>query len=480
VLPTDTDRRLGRYERWKTYSETLVNVGIVGAGVRSFLELVHGAAWTFKPADEKNAAAVEVADFITDALLEDMATSWSKVMRRAATAKFWGFSIQEWSMKQREDGRRGFKDIQMRPCHTIERWNVDANGVVVGVAQRSANTGREIYLPIEKVLYLVEDTLSDTPEGLGIFRHLIRLAAGYGRLEDLEHWGFENDLNGIPVVRVPLGELRTAVANSQITEAEMLRQVNWAQSFVANHRKGPSGGVVLDSASYETTDEKRTPSSVRKWEIETMKSDASSHVAVGEAIKRKTWELARLLCCEHLLLGADGSGSLALHQSATLRLHAAVNTCLDELRDASQKQLVARLCMLNEIPRELWPKAKPEKIAYRTVEEVTGALRDMAQAGVPLMPTDPAVGEVRDMIGLSRPEMSDVIMSGVLAMLPAAAAGAPGEPDAEDGEGDDEKGDQKRTGGAGRQGSRRKAPGGSNPMTAILGELQAHLSAGAG
>ena len=118
--------------------------------------------------------------------------------------RFYGFSIQEWTARRRDDGFLTFADIAPRSQRTIERWDVDEAGQVLGALQRSPQTQEEIYLPREKLLYIVDDTLNDSPEGLGLFRHLVAPSRRLKRYEQLEGFGFETDLRGIPIGRSPV------------------------------------------------------------------------------------------------------------------------------------------------------------------------------------------------------------------------------------------------------------------------------------
>lgn len=477
LLPRDVDRRLSQRERYRLFEENLVNVSIIATGVRYYLDLVAGAQWNFEPADDSGAEGEEVADFVKYAL-HDMETSFFRVIRRQARYKFDGFAVQEWTAAPITEGkwagRIGFFDIEPRPAHTIERWAIDDRGSVAGIIQRNPNNGQEIYLARDKLVYVTDDTLSDSPEGLGLFRQMVRGAAGISRFEDLEHWGFETDLQGIPFGRAPYADLQKKVANGEMDEATMRQGLFVIESFIQNHIRGPKTGIALDSATYVDADGK--PSNERLWDLELLKSGGTSHAQIDVAIKRKTQELARLLGCEHLLLGSEGGGSLALSQSSTKRLHGMVNSCLNELADVGAKQMIKPLMLLNKIPKPLWPKPKPEEIAYRTVEEVTGALLAVSQAGVPLMPGDPAIDEVRDMVGLSRPdpknEIAMRIEAGLLDMganaLPPEDGGRSARPR--------QAGDSLRTQG-GKRPDATKA--GEGDLAASLSSLRAYLEGAA-
>jgi hypothetical protein len=164
--------------------------------------------------------------------------------------RFHGFGIQEWTAEKRKDGRTGFKDIEPRPQFTIEKWNLGPDGTVQGCWQRSPQTGQLMGLPRNKMFYLVEDTLTDSPEGLGIFR---QLAEPYNRLKQffqLEMRAYERDLRGIPMGRAPISMLNKAVDAGQIEKTDAQRLVRDLESLVKLQAKEPTTGLVLDSQPY--------------------------------------------------------------------------------------------------------------------------------------------------------------------------------------------------------------------------------------
>ena len=185
-----------RSERYRRYSDILANVSIVAAGTRFFLNLVAKASWSFAASEED--ASGEFAERAEAMLTDDPLTPWHRIVRRSAMYRFYGFSIQEWTARRRDDGFLTFADIAPRAQRTIERWDVEDTGRVLGALQRSPQTQEEIYLPREKLLYIVDDTFNDSPEGLGLFRHLAAPARRLKRYEQLEGFGFETDLRGIP------------------------------------------------------------------------------------------------------------------------------------------------------------------------------------------------------------------------------------------------------------------------------------------
>lgn len=389
------------------YSELLTNTTIVATGVRYFLLLLSSPEWTVEPAKDEDGeplpGAVEVADFIKDAI-HDLETPWARVVRRAALYRFHGFSLQEWTAKPREDGRLGFLDIEPRPQSTIERWDME-KGKVIGVTQwinydtGGGETG-ELYIPRDRLVYVVDDSLHEGPEGLGLFRHLVRPAERLRGYEELEELAFETDLRGIPIGRAPLTELREAVQSKQLTGAKALRARSAVDAFVRNKLRNGKKGLVLNSETYRNLDEAASPSNVRKYDVELMRGDSNGQSEVAAAIQRMNQEIARLLGVEHLMLGSDGTGSLALGQTKLSNFFLQVTSTQRDLAEAFDRDVVGVLCDLNGIPKELHPSLKPEEIDMLDVEALGSLLSDLASAGSPMEPGDPAVNAIRSRVGL--------------------------------------------------------------------------------
>jgi len=417
----ETNQKLQGLTKWKTYAEMLVNTDIVGAGVRYFLNLVAFPKWTAKPAVEGDTVAKELAEFVEE-VMGDMDTPWARVVRRAAMYRFYGYTWQEWTAKKREDGRIGFLDVEPRPHKTIERWDQDEHGKVIGVWQRDPKKGVELYLPKPKSIYMVDDSLSDSPEGLGLFRHIAGSANRLDTYLKLEGIGFETDLRGIPLARAPLALLDAQVKAGEITETQATQYKAALQTFIENHYKSPESGLILDSYTYTTEDEKGTPSGQKQWDLELLKGGQTSLPDLANAITRLNHSIARLLGVEHLLLGSDSKGSHALAQQKTHQFYLIVNSTLKEIVQTYDKDWLDPLWSLNGLPPDLKPKLEVEEVQFRDVEQVTGALRDLAQAGAPLIAEDPAVNEVRTMVGL--PKVDD--MAGA---TDAAIGGGTGEPE---------------------------------------------------
>lgn len=399
TLTAEKSSKLIGQERYRTFAELLTNTSIIAAGVRYFLNIIAKPTWSVEPADQSSKAK-QYAEFLEKVLFEDLHTPWSRVVRRSGTYRFHGFAIQEWTAIKRDDGKVGFVDIESRPQWTIWRWEVDEQGTVQGMWQRDPLTGRELGLPRGKVMYLVDDTLTDSPEGMGLLRHCVEPAERLQKYLQQESFGFLRDLHGIPVGRAPIDELNQAVKNKKITQAQMNEALENLKKFVSLERVDKNTAIILNSVPYlDQSDSGISYAGQLKWDVGLVGGDAPGLVPIGAAITRLNQEIARILGVEHLLLGADAAGSYALAKEKATDLYLMANSVLRDIRLQTQHDLVWPLWSLNGFPDEMMPELHTEDVSPRDVEQISRVIRDMATSGTPLQPDDEIQNYVRDMIG---------------------------------------------------------------------------------
>lgn len=411
VQNIEKDRRLGSpQERYRTASDILANVSIVAAGLRFFLNLVAVPSWTVKPVEDlpggKSSDEAKIAAEFAQSLIDDLATSWTRVVRRSGMFKFHGFMIQEWTAKRRADGRIGMLDIEQRPQHTIERWELADDATIVGMWQRWPQNGQLLFLPRQKVIYLVDDTMTDSPEGMGLFRHLVDPAERLRRYLKMEGLGYERDMRGLPVGRAPLQEIEAAVTAGNMTREQANQAIAGIQSFLMMQVKEEDSSLLLDSSAFRSPNaDGYTVSSVPKWDLKLLSSGAQGFETLGKAIDRLAHDMARILGVESMLLGSQqgsGTGGKALSEDKSRNLYLTVNGTVRDIAEAMARDFIGSAWKLNGIPTRLMPKLHTTDVAFKDVSVVAKALADMATAGAILAPDDPAINDVRDLLEVSR------------------------------------------------------------------------------
>jgi hypothetical protein len=397
-------------QRWQTASDLAVNISVVGAGIHYFLNLISHPKWKAKPSDLTDKESVELAEFV-DHVINDMIYPWESIVRSAGMYRFHGFSIQEWIAKKittgKYAGRIGFENIEVRPQHTIELWGVSDKGSVLGVWQRNPQTSQLQGLPRGKLVYITEDLLTDSPEGLGVLRHLAEPYNRLLRLQQLEMRAYERDLRGIPVGRAPIAEINKAVKANLLSQEDANRLVGVIENIVQLQVKMQDTGVVLDSQPFlSTTAGGPAVSAEKMWSLELLNGPALGLAEISQAMDRIQREMARIMGIEHLMIGDQG-GNRAVAQDKSRNVYLIASSVLRLLRSCMQKDVVDVLWLMNGLPEDKKPKLESEDISPKDVVEITTALARMSQSGATLAPDDPVVNDIRDLLGVSRAKPID-------------------------------------------------------------------------
>lgn len=413
VQTPETNSELIGGQRWLRAADLLSNISIIAASLRYTLNLISRPTWRFDPVND-TAEAKAAAEFM-EAVINDTSASWTRVIRRAGMYRYHGFGVHEWVAKRREDGKIGIQSIESRPQHTIERWDIDENGGVLGVWQRDPQTARELYLPRQKLLYIVDDTLTDRPDGIGWFRHLVEPAHRLRSYLELEGIGFERDLSGIPIGRAPLEAINQLVVEGKITEADKSRMMNQLTNFTEMKRKKSGTGLVLDSSTYEgKSADGQSVSGVYKWDMDLLTGKSESIEELDKAVHRLQYDMALIMGTESMLVGREGEGSRALSEDKSRNMYLTANATLADMAESVDRDLRDPIWVMNGLDEKLKPKAKVEDVSFKDVEQIARVLADMATAGAILAPDDPAINDLRDLMGVQHAPEMDMSMLNAL------------------------------------------------------------------
>lgn len=403
--------KLIKGDKYVAYEKLLHDLPILAAALRLFMSLVAKSTWQIEPPadlpDDQKARAEEIAE-VYRSIMADTETPWPRIVRRIAMYVFYGFSVHEWAAVKRSDGYIGIADIRVRPQSSINRWELDTEGRVLGVWQLQPD-GKEVLIPRSKIIYAVDDTMTTSPEGTGLVRHLVRSAARLRAYEVVEEVAYENDLRGIPVARAPLNEMQQRVDDGSKPQGWLEFLVEPLRAFITGQIRNEKTGLVLDSAVYRDESDEKSPSGAQKWGVDLLRGDAQGLADVASVVQRITTEIAIVLGVEHLLLGKDGGGSLALSKDKSGTFYMTLTGALYELVAILEDDWRDPIAEMNGFPKELLPTLAVEEIRNEDIEQITTALRNMAQAGVMIMPGDPCVSELFGMMGLTPPPDPDLV-----------------------------------------------------------------------
>ncbi len=372
--------------RWTLDANTKRNVAIVGAGLRRFSEFVGSPAWDVPPFDD-TPESIERAAFAKKQI-DNLGTPWSAIVQTAAMSRFDGAAIQVWAARRMPDGKIGLSDIVSRPMHTIERWDIDADGRLLGVWQRGTGTGEVFYIERGRMVFSPDIPITDSPAGVGIMRHIAESVRERGELRKMLFQGLETDLSGVPVMYAPIERLRklinTTVGGKTYTEADFKRDISGVVDVANNPIRTKKSAMVLDSTPHPSLDGTAS-SGVRQFDVQLLSAGGRSHQVVHEVMRSTTWDIAIVLGVEYLLLGADGGGSLAMAQAKTLDFYRMIIGALRQFAQVAQRDILRPLWALNGWDPETAPRPTFDKLEFLDVVQVmTGLLPAIAAAGVPL------------------------------------------------------------------------------------------------
>ena len=277
IFSGEKRRDLSGQDKWITYDDMTLNVAIVAAAMNVWTQLGGSAKWTAEPNPKGGKDADRAVAIVTEGMLEaQMSKPWRQVVRRQIVKKFRGFAMHEAIIRRRPDGMIALADLQHRPQWSIFRWDKpDEQTPWLGVEQMT-RSGRRYYIPRERLLYSVEDTLSDSPDGIGALRQLAETVRVLQLYQKWEGIGFQTDLRGMPLAKAPLNKLKAdAIAagcgtvDAQI--AYIKAQTQFLVDFLDGHSKSPDQGVMLSSEPYRSLDAAATPSGTMEWAFELVK-----------------------------------------------------------------------------------------------------------------------------------------------------------------------------------------------------------------
>jgi len=387
---------------WKTLSEALANSTIIATAVRYSLNLISGVEWecTPYPHAKDQALAKKCAETGREGLVDaDMSQPFSLHAAKQALHAWLGFSLHNWFWRKRSDGLTVISDLRHRPQSTISRWDIPVEGEPwIGVEQTTRGGG-QYYVERSRLWYTADLMISDRPQGVGLLRHVIETSRQTQHLEEIEGYGFDANLRGVPVGRAPLSELwnyakGTLKYSDDDAEAWVEEQTAELQAMLQNHAKSPDQGMLLDSAVFtgKSSDGSQTLSAVPKYAIDLLQGDDMGLEAVAKAIERKTREMARVMSFEWALLGEGDAGSNAMHVDKTAQYGSFLNAITMRLGITGRNDILRPLIGMNhgrEAAESCTPLLTPSQISTADIRAFTGAILDLKQAGAYIPPDDP-------------------------------------------------------------------------------------------
>lgn len=415
LMTGETDAALTGRRKWVEYANTYTRPPVAVALLLRDA-LLTGVKWTLRENKAGGKPAQRGMDLVEQGMLDArLRTPWSRMVARGLNGKYFeGISLHSFGLGRRKDGLVVLSDVKNLPPSTFNKWNrPNSRGPFESIEQLTT-TGEQATVYLDECLYLVNQPVGNSPEGVGVLRFLVDRIRKLKRYEQLEGSELFGSMGGTPIARVPLGEINAAAKGDEAARAAF-KQAATAniEQIVSDRIKTPEEQqyIVLSSETYEGTDP-NTISTIKKWDVEIIKADLQGVTEIRKVISDDDLNLARMLHVEFAFVGGgDTRGTFGMHESKVTAFVRVLQTDLDGVAIAGRDQVARQIVAANgEEPDIATPDLVPEEITTGAVLDAAQLLVYESQAGA--HPEDEAWDVLREREGLPpRPKLE--IMAGM-------------------------------------------------------------------
>jgi hypothetical protein len=310
--------------------------------------------------------------FLTEAL-EDMEVTWPDRLSEILSMLSYGWAYHELLYKRRDgkeskysDGLIGWRDWSLRGQETLQRWEFDSEGRILGMWQQGAPTYEEVFVPYEKALLFRTSVRRGSPEGKSILRSAYRAWFFKKQVEVFEGIGLERDLAGIPLLTVPAEILEQ--------DNEVLRSY---KDTVTSVKVNENQGMILPSDLWDGT-------STPMYSFELVRASGQKQFDTGAIIGRYDLRIAQTVLADFIHLGHEATGSRALSQDKTDMFAAAIGAWLHTIAAVVNDTAIPRLLRLNGLSTDNAPTLEHGDIEATDLAELGQYILNLDQAHMPL------------------------------------------------------------------------------------------------
>jgi len=337
----------------KTFAEMRENDPIIGACMHAITQILREARWDVREVEGGKAEDVEF-------LKENMSTmehSWGDFISNVLNMLTYGFAIFEQVYTRNEADKIVWRKIAYRNPLTIERWELDDNGDLLGVYQRAAPDYREVYIPIEKCLHFKTESAGNNPEGRSILRNAFRPWYFKKTIEELEAIGIERDMTGFPIVTPPEGfDMDSSDSETAAELAELKRTITAI-------RRDELEGMIKPYG----------------WTVELLGSPGERQFSTVETINRYNKEIAVTVLAQFVMLGMERTGSYALAKEQTDMFYMCLESWEDSIGKVLNMVAVPRLFALNGVTNRPLPQIVHTPIHKVNLRDLSAYVSDLTK-----------------------------------------------------------------------------------------------------
>ncbi len=328
---------------------------------------------TVEPAPEHTPGDEAAADWLFDAMHNMYRQTWESHTTDMLECLDFGFAVGEIILEKRADGKLWIRNIDPRGQETLDSsgWGFGTGterDTAITFNQRDPDSGEVFQIPLEKCVHVAYRGRKGNPQGKSLLRSIFRTWRMCRDLENLEAIGIERDVGGMPVAKLPDGDI------SDQDEADLRETLKNLRNDDALYLLLPYGVEVEPYGA------------------------GSKQYDVGSVIERKQKEILGRGFAQFLKLGMDNVGTQALVQGSQDFFMFSLRSVQNFLVEAWNLQLVPYLFKYNNfpgmsgLPQLVW--AEPGKVDFAGIINALNA----AVSGKLFTPTDVDEDKIRELI----------------------------------------------------------------------------------
>lgn len=375
--------------RWPCAAETYKKMAKDGA-IAPALELVEmmiaRVPWTVKIPEGYEDELKDKAHYLRQ-VMNDMDHDWQTMIKQAATANRYGFSVLEIVLRLRrkangskyDDGLVGVKKLPIRAQDTIDGWYWKNNGrELAGLFQRivvpdsgdgngwdfvnsstvsGAVEGGVKKIPRKKFLLFRNNPLKDSPVGTSPLNGCWQAWKYKTAFQEAEAIGAAQDVNGFKVLYLPPQYMAADASEENQAVFKAYQQA------LANMHVAKQSGLILPLITDET--------GKRMFDFEVMSVTGQRSFDTDKIISRYNAEILTCLFADFLSLGSSGGGSFSLAESKISVVEMAIQSKLDEIKNQLNHQLVRTLFEQNGWDTDVMPEFVYGDVGKVSLDEVS-------------------------------------------------------------------------------------------------------------
>lgn len=400
--------RLRGQQGIRYYKEMIDNSPIIAAALNVIEMLIRQVEWRIEPADESDAAKAEAEE--TEGALEDMSHTFEDFVSEILSMLWAGYAPFEIVYKLRKgdtddpttrskynDGKFGWRKFEIRGQETLQRWEFDEEGGLLGWHQmdQSATSKGVVFIPMEKALLFRTKVFKNNPEGKSLIRPAVIPYHYLKRIQQFEATGIERDLTGMPIMEVPPEILLQDASAADVATRQYLER------FVTQVKLDERWGGLVPAE--QTSEGKATG-----FKFKLMTTGGKRMIDTNSIVKRYETRMLMLFLAQFLVMGMDKVGSLALSSNMTDLFGTSLGTLMDIIASVFNRFAIRRRQALNGKPVELDPFIVHGDIEGPDLDMMAKYVQALAASGN-LSPSEPLERKLLEMAGLPQPpEDSDV------------------------------------------------------------------------